>query len=48
VCRVDHDARPYCKFKFQSEVNMLDIFYVAVVIVFFALLWGFTKASERL
>jgi len=27
---------------------MLDIFYVAVVIVFFALLWGFTKASERL
>jgi len=27
---------------------MLDIFYVAVVIVFFVLLWGFTKASERL
>jgi len=27
---------------------MLDIFYVAVVIIFFALLWGFTKASERL
>jgi len=27
---------------------MLDLFYVAVVIAFFALLWGFTKASERL
>jgi len=27
---------------------MLDIFYVAVVIAFFVLLWGFTKASERL
>jgi len=27
---------------------MLDACYVAVVIVFFALLWGFTKAAERL
>jgi len=27
---------------------MLDIFYIAVVIVFFALIWGFTKAAERL
>jgi len=27
---------------------MLDLFYVAVVIVFFVLLWGFTKAAERL
>ena len=27
---------------------MLDIFYVAIVIVFFALMWGFTKAAERL
>jgi len=27
---------------------MLDIFYIAVVIVFFALVWGFTKAAERL
>jgi len=27
---------------------MLDIFYVVVVIVFFALMWGFTKAAERL
>jgi len=27
---------------------MLDLFYVVVVIVFFALMWGFTKASERL
>jgi len=27
---------------------MLDIFYIAVVIVFFVLLWGFAKASERL
>jgi len=27
---------------------MLDLFYVAVVIVFFALMWGFTKAAERL
>lgn len=31
-----------------SEVIVLDIFYVAVVIAFFALLWGFTRASERL
>lgn len=27
---------------------LLDIFYVVVVIVFFALMWGFTKAAERL
>jgi len=27
---------------------MLDLFYIAVVIAFFALLWGFTKASERM
>jgi len=27
---------------------MLDIFYIAIVIVFFALMWGFTKAAERL
>jgi len=27
---------------------MLDLFYVAVVIVFFVLIWGFTKAAERL
>jgi len=27
---------------------MLDVFYIAVVIVFFVLLWGFTKASERM
>jgi len=27
---------------------MLDLFYVAIVIAFFVLLWGFTKASERL
>jgi len=26
---------------------MLDIFYVGVVVVFFILLWGFTKASEH-
>ena len=26
---------------------MLDIFYVVVVIVFFALMWGFTRAAER-
>jgi hypothetical protein len=29
-------------------VNMLDLFYIAVVVVFFALMWGFTKAAERL
>jgi hypothetical protein len=29
-------------------VNMLDLFYIAVVIVFFVLMWGFTKAAERL
>jgi hypothetical protein len=28
-------------------LNMLDIFYVGVVLVFFALMWGFTKAAER-
>jgi len=27
---------------------MLDIFYIGIVVVFFALLWGFTKAAERL
>jgi len=27
---------------------MLDLFYVAIVLVFFVVLWGFTKASERL
>jgi len=27
---------------------MLDLFYVALVIVFFVLIWGFTKAAERL
>jgi len=27
---------------------MLDLFYVVVVIVFFVLMWGFTKAAERL
>jgi len=26
----------------------LDIFYVAIAIVFFVLLWGFTKAADRL
>jgi hypothetical protein len=31
-----------------DEVNMLDLFYVAVLILFFALMWGFTKAAERL
>ena len=32
----------------QPEVIMLDLFYVAIVIAFFALLWGFTKAADRL
>jgi len=27
---------------------MLDLFYVAIVIAFFILMWGFTKAAERL
>jgi len=27
---------------------MLDLFYVIVVILFFALMWGLTKAAERL
>jgi hypothetical protein len=31
-----------------SEVNMLDLFYVGLAIAFFALLWGFAKATERL
>jgi hypothetical protein len=29
------------------EVDMLDVLYVGIVIVFFVLLWGFTLASER-
>jgi hypothetical protein len=32
----------------DARCIMLDVFYVAVVIGFFALLWGFTRASERL
>jgi hypothetical protein len=32
----------------QPEVIMLDLFYVAMVIAFFVLLWGFTKAADRL
>jgi len=27
---------------------MLDLFYIAVVIVFFMLMWGFTKGAEHL
>ncbi|HKV39831.1 MAG TPA: hypothetical protein VJX67_11515, partial [Blastocatellia bacterium] len=30
------------------EVIMLDLFYVGVVVVFFVLLWEFTKAADRL
>ena len=30
------------------EVSMLDLFYVAIVIAFFFLLWAFTKAADRL
>ena len=29
-------------------IMLLDIFYIGVVIAFFILLWGFTRASERL
>jgi hypothetical protein len=32
----------------QPEVIMLDLFYVAIVIAIFVLLWGFTKAADRL
>jgi hypothetical protein len=32
----------------RARLIMLDVFYVGVVIVFFALMWGFTKAVERL
>jgi hypothetical protein len=28
--------------------NMLDLFYVAIGLLFFVLLWAFTKACERL
>jgi hypothetical protein len=31
-----------------NEVTMLDLLYVAIAIAFFVLLWGFTRASERL
>jgi len=27
---------------------MLDFFYIGVVVVFFVLLWEFTRAAERL
>jgi len=27
---------------------MLDLFYIAVLIIFFVLVWGFTKAADRL
>jgi len=27
---------------------MLDFFYIGVVVVFFVLLWGFTRAADRL
>jgi len=27
---------------------MLDIFYIVVVLIFFSLMWGFTRAAERL
>jgi len=27
---------------------MLDIFYIVVVLIFFLLMWGFTRAAERL
>ena len=30
------------------EVNVLDLFYIAIVLLFFGLLWGFTKAAEKL
>jgi len=29
-------------------LTMWDVFYVAVVVGFFALMWGFTRAVERL
>lgn len=32
----------------RIEVTMLDLLYIAIAIVFFVVLWGFTKASERL
>jgi hypothetical protein len=32
----------------RCEVIMLDLLYIAVVIVFFVLMWAFTKAVERL
>ena len=32
----------------RREVTMLDVLYVGVVVAFFILLWGFTRASERL
>jgi len=27
---------------------MLDVFYIAVVVAFFSLMWGFTRVAERL
>jgi fatty acid desaturase len=32
----------------HEEMTMLDALYIAIVLAFFALLWGFTKASDRL
>jgi hypothetical protein len=32
----------------SSGANMLDFFYIAVVVIFFALLWAFCNAAERM
>jgi len=37
----------YCCFLLRGEF-VLDLFYIGIVIVFFVLMWAFTKAAERL
>jgi len=31
----------------ERSKAMLDVFYIAVVVVFIGLMWGFTRAAER-
>lgn len=46
---VPASSQPVDSFRLGARQIMgLDIFYVAVGIVFFVLLWGFTKAADRL
>lgn len=47
LLRFDENA-PWGATHDHYEVNMLDVLYVGVVVAFFILLWGFTRAADRL